>query len=637
MKRKNLLSYLGVVFLFFMGMNSGYSASVDIDVTQVMSQKMQMERALEQHVNKVLEKVLGPGKATVVISIEPEVEKSRQEIETWAEQKREEEGAGAGAPVSRRPKEYLPGIPLKKNLVEDVTAREKAPPAARQTGVKKSIESIVKLPPSFIKRMRVIITIDERVKEDMVSTIESLVSEILDLNPARGDRLIVKKIRYAGNLLSKIFLNPYFYLVSLFLALVAFFIFFVFGPIKKFLFGLLDTLREVAATKREAEAVASVGGGPGGGERGEGFTEEQLEAVMEEREKKKAEEGVMDLLFGEGTERKELSPFKFLKGADLKKLLFLMKKEPPKTIALVLGFLEPAQAAQLLSSLSEEERVQVALEATKLRQISKESLIRMVEAIREKVDFVAGGLDNLSEIFGMMAEKSRSSLLASLEEKNPALAEKLKGLIFTFDQIAELEDQTLRFVLEEVDTESLAVALRNASDKLKKRLMSNMSEGAAALLKETMEFGKPATLAQIQAEQTKIIETIRRLEREGKISLGEGRTYALDEEELSEQELTSLMEGIQGGENAPEVDNGKASDFYNRGVKAYEAGRYEEAVEFFKKSIAFNPGIWQAHQYLGSSYYAMGNEAEGLTCYKKALELNPENEDLRAWVEEQAK
>ena len=83
-------THIAAALLFFMCTALYAASTVDIDVTQVMAQKMQMERTLEDHVNTVLEKMIGPGKATVVINIEPEVEKSRQEIETWAEQKKED-------------------------------------------------------------------------------------------------------------------------------------------------------------------------------------------------------------------------------------------------------------------------------------------------------------------------------------------------------------------------------------------------------------------------------------------------------------------------------------------------------------------------------------------------------------------
>jgi len=256
------------------------------------------------------------------------------------------------------------------------------------------------------------------------------------------------------------------------------------------------------------------------------------------------------------------------------------------------------------------------------------------------------------EIFDRLDKNLRENILGALEKKNPELAKKIKDLTFSFEQIATIDNHTMRIILGEIETSDLAIALRRTSEEVKSKIMENMSAGGAVLLKEEMEFGKPTTVQAIEEQQQKIVDLILRLEREGKIELkGRKRRGEIErieelqdikkiiEEEIIkkriEEETGEVVETTTESKESEKTDNEKAFEHYNAGMEASKAGRYEEAIVEFKKSLQYNDKIWQTYQYLGSCYYNRGMEQEAIRAYKKALELNPDNRELSEWLKNQ--
>jgi len=600
-----------------------------------------VEQALEERVQSVLTKILGPDKAKVVIVVEPNVERSMTEIETWAEQKSKEEEEKdklkekkpAKAPEV---KELLPGIPLKKSVLEREEEVAPISEAKKESaGMKKKMETIVKLPPSFIKRITATLIIDDKVSDSLVETVKSVVNELLNLEPKRGDRLIIRRVSFFPakpwwNLLFEP--RTYWVIIGMLLTIILFM--FLFGPLKTFFQNLVNTMKELKSSRTEIESTSSTGTaegvGPGLVTIGEGLPQ-KVEGIA-------------------GEEEKEIpQTFRFVKGSNLKRLLYLIKNEPPEAMALILSYLTPDQAAKVFSSLSPELQLKVALNLATVKQMDGK-LVNMIERdIREKIDLLKGGVDDFVEIFDRLDKDSRERVLNALEKKNPKLAKKIKDLTFSFEQIATIENSQLRIILGEIGTADLAIALRKADEAVKSKIMENMSAGGAVLLREEMEFGKPVTAQAIEEQQQKIVDLIFRLEREGKIELkGRKRRGEIEkieelqdiknvvEEEIIRKKLEEESREVVGhpklSDESQKTDNEKAFDHYNAGMEASKAGRYEEAIREFKKSLEYNDRIWQTHQYLGSCYYNRGMEQEAVQAYKKALELNPDNRELSEWL-----
>jgi len=602
-----------------------YAAATDY--AAIVEQQLNLERALEVQTEKVLSNIVGPNRASVTIKIEPNVERSQTETETWAEEKSKEAervkktGEEEEDKKPFKVKEFLPGIPLKRNLVADEEESiDKGIQERKASGVRKSVESVLKLPSSFIKRITAIIIIDKKVPETLIATVEDVVTDLLAIEPSRGDKLVIKRVDYTpANPWWGFLLKPVTYLMLLGLIVIVAMIFFLFGPVKQFLAGLKDTIKELSGV---AQATLGAAGGVGGG----GMR--IAEGEMNVRKKKvSGEEGTEE----EAVEAMVCEPFKFLEGKNLKNLLYLIRDESPERIAVIIGYLDAPKAAQLMQSLPPKLQMEVALAIPRMRETPREIMERIEESIKEKIDYISGGIDRFVEILGMMEGKFRRKVLEEMEKENPALAEKIKKRIFTFDQIESLEDQTLRIILGEVDNSLLAVALRNVSQEMKDKILGNMSEAGAALLKEEMEFGKPASAQQIEEAQQKVIEIVLKLEKEGRFSIeGREEIKLLEKEEIYnlsvEERLKKLSESME------KPDNEKAFEHYNNGIEEFQAGKYKEAIAEFEYSLRYNNKIWQTYQYLGTCYYSQGMEKEAVWAYKKALELNPDNEQLKEWL-----
>jgi len=614
-----------------------------IEYSEVVVTQLMVEQALEERVQGVLTKILGPDKARVIIVIEPNVEKSMTEIETWAEQKskkEEEKGVKKGKALKPLPKvkELLPGIPLKKSVLEREEEVAPTSEAKREaSGMKKRVESIVKFPPSFIKRMTATLIIDRKVSDALVETVESVVSGLLNLDPKRGDELIIRRVSFipATPWWSFIF-KPQTYWVIIGMLLTVTLLMFLFGPLKTFFQNLLNTMKELKASRTEIESASATATGagvaPGLVTVGEGLPQKVEGKVVKEEEEKEIPQ-----------------TFRFVKESNLKRLLYLIKNEPPEAMALVFSYLTPDQAAKLFSSLSPELQLKVALNLATVKQMDERIVNKIEKNIREKIDLLKGGVDEFVEIFDRLDKKLKENILKALEKKNPELAKKIKDLTFSFEQIVTIDNSQLRIILGEINTGDLAIALRRTSEEVKSKIMENMSAGGAVLLKEEMEFGKPVTVQAIEERQQKIVDLILKLEREGKIELkGRKRRGGIEkieemqdikkviEEEIIrkklEEETEEVVPGITKSKESEKTDNEKAFEHYNVGMEASQSGRHEEAIREFKKSLQYNDRIWQTYQYLGSCYYNQGMEQEAVQAYKKALELNPDNRELIEWL-----
>jgi flagellar motor switch protein FliG len=112
---------------------------------------------------------------------------------------------------------------------------------------------------------------------------------------------------------------------------------------------------------------------------------------------------------------------------------------------------------------------------------------------------------------------TEKAILEALEEEDPDLVENIRRLMFVFEDIILVNDKGIQQVLKEIDNEALALALKTASDELKDKIFRNMSERAATLIKEDMEYMGPVRLSDVESAQQKIVDVVRRLEEAGEV------------------------------------------------------------------------------------------------------------------------
>jgi flagellar motor switch protein FliG len=220
----------------------------------------------------------------------------------------------------------------------------------------------------------------------------------------------------------------------------------------------------------------------------------------------------------------QVRPFDFVRRTDPMHLLNFIQQEHPQTIALILAYLEPQKASVILSSLPHEIQSDVAKRIATMDRTSPETL-REVERVLEKKlstlsseDYTsAGGVESIVEILNLVDRSTEKTIVESLEEEDPELAEDIKKRMFVFEDIVMLDDRAIQKVLREVDTSELAKALKSVDTEVQDKIFRNMSKRAATLLKEDMEYMGPIRMKDVEESQQKIVSIIRKLEEQGEI------------------------------------------------------------------------------------------------------------------------
>lgn len=216
--------------------------------------------------------------------------------------------------------------------------------------------------------------------------------------------------------------------------------------------------------------------------------------------------------------------FGLLKSIDPKQLSNFIQNEHPQTISLILTQLNPQSAAAILSELSPELQSDVSYRIATMEKISPD-IVNELEVVLEnqfadvgaKDLSVSGGTKTIAEILNLIEASSEKSIMENIETDNPDLAAEIKNLMFVFEDIILLDNRSIQRVLKEVETKDLAIALKAASDEVKEKIFTNVSERVGSMIKEEMEFMGPMRLSDVEATQQKVVETIRRLQEEGQI------------------------------------------------------------------------------------------------------------------------
>jgi len=217
-------------------------------------------------------------------------------------------------------------------------------------------------------------------------------------------------------------------------------------------------------------------------------------------------------------------PFDFVRRTDPAHLLNFIQQEHPQTIALILAYLEPLKASQILGQLPQEKQSDVAKRIATMDRTSPE-ILREVERVLEKKlsslsseDYTsAGGVGSIVDILNLVDRTTEKTIIESLEEEDPELAEEIKKRMFVFEDIIMLDDRAVQRVMREVDTAELAKALKAVDPEVQDKIFRNMSKRAAALLKEDMDFMGPTRRKDVEEAQQKIVSVIRKLEEQGEV------------------------------------------------------------------------------------------------------------------------
>ncbi len=221
-----------------------------------------------------------------------------------------------------------------------------------------------------------------------------------------------------------------------------------------------------------------------------------------------------------------LRGFDVLKKADSSQLVNFLNKEHPQTIALILSHLSPDQTANAIKELPEGLKSDVVYRIATLGKISPQTLKQIEKVVDEMAGMSmsssmakAGGTKSVATILNRTSVSMSKEILEEIEERDPETAGEIKRLMFIFDDIIHIQDHDIQKILREVDRKDLALALKIADDKLKDKIFNNMSERAADLLKEELQFMGMVKLKDVEMAQAAIIDTVKRMEDNEEISL----------------------------------------------------------------------------------------------------------------------
>ncbi|MBI2789530.1 MAG: tetratricopeptide repeat protein [Elusimicrobia bacterium] len=596
----------------------------------------------------VLDPILGKGKAAPFVDVEMEVK-----LES-------EESMRSGMGVSEKYKEkapgpkggmqttfVLPGIPKPKTITQgpETPDRPEASQAQQAQQMKGVQEERFAVKPVF-KRLQVTVIHDDTVLDPVkdaarLTQVRERIVDAMGQYQLKQDQVVFRPTRFDKPPLvdwREDFKKPSVYLPLLYALLFLLFLWFLFGPLSRFFRQYVSALRVEELTKGELDIM--LGRKP----------PEPLPAPPEEDE---------DAM-------KKFEPFTYITEENFKRLanLFLVRQDEPWLVTVVLSYLKPEIARATLTLLPVELQAKIAIESLKLRQVTREQLMAIDADVKESVDFVVGGMERLTQMLDEADTLTRANILEYLKNEKPDVYQRVRKFILTFEDVVGLPDRDMQTIVRELKTESMAKALQGAAPDIVNKFLSNMSAGAASLLKESIEYAAGLTPAQIEEERSKIMDVVKVLEKGGKVNVRQSRGDAFSgfHEEVAsdsgekyaprtraaEQAVATLL-GSGGGPTgvsaappqaalpapAPAVSQAQAEaakPYLDAGIQYHDAGRFQEAAQYLEYALAQDGSLWQGRQYLANCYVQLGRNKDAIAQFEQVLLVNPDP-GLRQWVD----
>jgi len=623
----------------------------------------------------VLDPILGKGKAAPFVDVEMEIK-----LES-------EESMRSGMGVSEKYKEkapgpkggmqttfVLPGIPKPKTITQgpETPDRPEASQAQQAQQMKGVQEERFALKPTF-KRLQVTVIHDDTVLDPIkdaarLTQVRERIVDAMGQYQLTQDKVVFRPTKFDKPPLvdwREDFKKPSVYLPLLYALLFLLFLWFLFGPLSRFFRQYVSALREAKKGEFEVLNKAEDKGGDG---------EDENDDTLEELTK-----GELDIMLGrkppeplpappeeDEDAMKKFEPFTYITEENFKRLanLFLVRQDEPWLVTVVLSYLKPEIARATLTLLPVELQAKIAIESLKLRQVTREQLMAIDADVKESVDFVVGGMERLTQMLDEADTLTRANILEYLKNEKPDVYQRVRKFILTFEDVVGFPDRDMQTIVRELKTESMAKALQGAAPDIVNKFLSNMSAGAASLLKESIEYAAGLTPAQIEEERSKIMDVVKVLEKGGKVNVRQSRGDAFSgfHEEVAsdsgekyaprtraaEQAVATLL-GSGGGPTgvsaappqaalpapAPAVSQAQAEaakPYLDAGIQYHDAGRFQEAAQYLEYALAQDGSLWQGRQYLANCYVQLGRNKDAIAQFEQVLLVNPDP-GLRQWVD----
>ena len=501
--------------LIFLACVAGFSTAplraMDLGNTDLLTGKLQYEKDLERRVYSLLLSIIGPQKAKVTVSVD------------------------VGGEVSVRTEENLHSETNTQTLVLSNGIQEEnfdesttggkivaAPTGpANQAGSSSMEESktskeTVSLPTNVIKKISVTLLISDKVSPGLLDKVKNIVPSALGINSDRGDIFDVKTVSFVSGAMEaseevqqrEDSANFWFNVVKFILSMILGVLFLL------FMFNLLSTFKTIKQEeiKVAAQAVAA-------GPRETTRAQEGPAAAAAALPGAPVLPGLPGLPAGVPMPLPGAAPagqrFGFLQEKSSRALLHLIEKEPIQTIALVLSYISPEQAAVILESLPGDVQSDVAARIASITQMDADEVNRIEKGIKEKIDYVVGGVESLVNIFQNMDPIFMKMTLDNLALQNAELAQQIKRNLFTFDDLVFLDNYAVQQVARQVPVSEFAIALKNAKEDVQNRVFGALTEGAALLIRQELDLMRPLPPKRYMDAQRRVIQVVRQLELQG--------------------------------------------------------------------------------------------------------------------------
>lgn len=234
-------------------------------------------------------------------------------------------------------------------------------------------------------------------------------------------------------------------------------------------------------------------------------------------------------LLGQIVEVGTTNTLESLELVDTRTLSNFLINEHPQIIALIVAHLNPERKVDVLRRLPEGLQAEVVLRVANLDYVSPELISQLDDVLKTELSTLGsidtnqlGGVEPIADMLNLMDKNTEKNIMSRVEEKDPELAEEIRKLMFTFEDLIYVDDKGIQNILREVDNGKLVIAMKTCPEEIKQKIFKNMSNRAATLLREDLEALGPTKLSDVEKAQAEIVSKCKELEAQGKVFIARG-------------------------------------------------------------------------------------------------------------------
>lgn len=225
----------------------------------------------------------------------------------------------------------------------------------------------------------------------------------------------------------------------------------------------------------------------------------------------------------------KVKAFDFVRKSDAKNILAIVQNEYPQTIALILSYVNPDQAAMVLSELPKEKRVDVVERIAKMDSANPDVVKAIEETLAKKFSSLVsmeltevGGVNYIADVLNHVDRGTEKFILDELSVRDPALVTEIRQKMFVFEDIIGLDSMAIQRFIREVESKDLAIAIKGSSAEVTAVLYANMPQRMQESIQQDIEYLHNIRMRDVEEAQQRIVAIIRRLEDEGELVISKG-------------------------------------------------------------------------------------------------------------------